>query len=103
MRYPLFPRPIEPVRVTLTKGNTRDFNTRFSGIHPDKYATGAVLTLESVRRALGRLIGTDTILIGHALDNDLRALRLVHQSVIDTAALFPHSRGLPYRRALRDL
>ena len=103
MRYTLFPRPIEPVRVTLTKGNTRDFNTRFSGIHPDKYATGAVLTLESVRRALGRLIGTDTILIGHALDNDLRALRLVHQSVIDTAALFPHSRGLPYRRALRDL
>ncbi|KAF8266868.1 ribonuclease H-like protein [Lactarius quietus] len=80
-----------------------DFNTRFSGIHPDKYATGAVLTLESVRHALGRLIGTDTILIGHALDNDLRALRLIHQRVIDTAALFPHSRGLPYRRALRDL
>jgi RNA exonuclease 1 len=88
--------------VSLTK-NTRDFNTRFSGIHPDKYATDAVLTLESVRRALGRLIGTDTILIGHALDNDLRALRLVHHRVIDTAALFPHSRGLPYRRALRDL
>jgi RNA exonuclease 1 len=80
-----------------------DFNTRFSGIHPDKYAADAVLTLESVRRALGRLIGTDTILIGHALDNDLRALRLVHHRVIDTAALFPHSRGLPFRRALRDL
>jgi RNA exonuclease 1 len=80
-----------------------DFNTRFSGIHPDEYATGAVLPLESVLRALGRLIGSDTILIGHALDNDLRALRLVHQRVIDTAALFPHSRGLPYRRALRDL
>lgn len=45
----------------------------------------------------------DTILIGHALDNDLRALRLVHQRVVDTAALFPHARGLPYRRALRDL
>lgn len=79
-----------------------DLNTRFSGIHLDEYA-GAVLTLESMRRALGRLIGTDTILIGHALDNDLRALRLVHQRVIDTAALFPHSRGPPYRRALRDL
>ncbi|KAI9467018.1 hypothetical protein BJY52DRAFT_1235906 [Lactarius psammicola] len=80
-----------------------DFNTRFSGIHPEEYATRAVLPLESVRRALGRLIGTDTILIGHALDNDLRVLRLVHQRVIDTAALFPHSRGPPYRRALRDL
>ncbi|KAH9062697.1 hypothetical protein EDB87DRAFT_1605401 [Lactarius vividus] len=80
-----------------------DLNTRFSGIHPDEYATRAVLPLESVRRALGRLIGTETILIGHALDNDLRVLRLVHQRVIDTAALFPHARGPPYRRALRDL
>jgi len=81
----------------------RDLNTRFSGIRPEEYATRGVLPLESVRRALDRLIGADTILIGHALDNDLRALRLVHRRVVDTAALFPHTRGLPYRRALRDL
>lgn len=81
----------------------RDLNTRFSGIESEEYAARSVLSLESVQRALGRLIDADTILIGHALDNDLRALRLVHQRVVDTAALFPHSRGLPYRRALRDL
>ena len=62
-----------------------------------------MLPLAAIQRALGQLIGADTILIGHALDNDLRALRLVHQRVVDTAALFPHSRGPPYRRALRDL
>ena len=81
----------------------RDLNTRFSGIRPEEYATHAVLPLESVRRALDQLIGAETVLIGHALDNDLRALRLVHRRVVDTAALFPHPRGLPYRRALRDL
>jgi len=80
-----------------------DLNTRFSGIRLEEYATRAVLPLESVRRALARLIGADTILIGHALDNDLRALRLVHRRVVDTTALFPHTRGPPYRRALRDL
>ncbi|KAI0005018.1 Rexo1 protein [Russula compacta] len=80
-----------------------DLNTRFSGIRPEEYAARGVLPLESVRRALARLIGADTILIGHSLDNDLRALRLVHRRVVDTAALFPHSRGPPYRRALRDL
>ncbi|KAI0284216.1 ribonuclease H-like domain-containing protein [Russula aff. rugulosa BPL654] len=80
-----------------------DLNTRFSGIHPEEYAARAVLPLESIQRALARLIGADTILIGHALDNDLRALRLVHRRVVDTAALFPHTRGPPYRRALRDL
>jgi RNA exonuclease 1 len=81
----------------------RDLNTRFSGIHPEEYAARSVLPLESIRRALARFISADTILIGHALDNDLRALRLVHRRVVDTAALFPHSRGPPYRRALRDL
>jgi RNA exonuclease 1 len=82
---------------------TRDLNTRFSGIHPEEYATRAQLPLDAVQRALGRLIGADTILIGHSLDNDLRALRLVHHRVVDTAVLFPHPRSLPYRRALRDL
>ncbi|KAI9508949.1 Rexo1 protein [Russula earlei] len=80
-----------------------DFNTRFSGIRPEEYTTRAVLPLESVRRALAQLISADTILIGHALDNDLRALRMVHRRVVDTAVLFPHPRGPPYRRALRDL
>ncbi|KAH9977779.1 ribonuclease H-like domain-containing protein [Lactifluus volemus] len=80
-----------------------DLNTRFSGIHPEEYATRAQLPLDAVQRALGRLIGADTILIGHSLDNDLRALRLVHHRVVDTAVLFPHPRSLPYRRALRDL
>lgn len=80
-----------------------DLNTRFSGIQSEEYAARAVLPLKSIQRALARLIGADTILIGHALDNDLRALRLVHRRVVDTAALFPHRRGPPYRRALRDL
>jgi RNA exonuclease 1 len=99
---PLYPR--FSVR-THTRGDDdhRDLNTRFSGIRPEEYATRAVLPLESVQRAMARLIGADTILIGHALDNDLRALRLVHRRVVDTATLFPHSRGPPYRRALRDL
>jgi RNA exonuclease 1 len=33
----------------------------------------------------------------------LRALRLVHARVIDTALLFPHVRGPPYKSALRYL
>jgi RNA exonuclease 1 len=81
----------------------RDFNTRFSGIRSEEYGTLAVLPLKSARRALAQFVGADTILIGHSLDNDLRALRLVHRRVVDTCALFPHPRGPPFRRALRDL
>lgn len=80
-----------------------DFNTRFSGITPEMHAERAILPLSSIRKSLDSLIGKDTILIGHALENDLKTLRLVHHRCVDTVFLYPHPRGAPYRRALRDL
>ncbi|KAG9097401.1 hypothetical protein FRC06_007589 [Ceratobasidium sp. 370] len=77
-----------------------DYNTRFSGV---KSLAEAELDLDGVRRELRKLIGPETILIGHALENDMRALRMVHLNVVDTTVLFPHPSGFPYRRALRDL
>ncbi|KIK68048.1 hypothetical protein GYMLUDRAFT_36869 [Collybiopsis luxurians FD-317 M1] len=79
-----------------------DFSTRFSGITPEMYER-AVLPLSSILESLNALISKDTILIGHALENDLKALRLVHHRVVDTVLLYPHARGAPYRRSLRDL
>lgn len=32
--------------------------------------------------------------VGHALENDLAALRVLHSRCIDTAALFPHPKAL---------
>ncbi|KAF5344070.1 hypothetical protein D9758_008862 [Tetrapyrgos nigripes] len=80
-----------------------DFNTRFSGITASDYASKARLTLASIRQSLDALIDTQTILIGHALENDLKTLRIIHHRCIDTAILFPHPAGAPYRRSLRDL
>lgn len=62
---------------------------------------------------LGPLLKADNA----SLENDLRAMRLLHSRVVDTAIVrpitkntvythtqvFPHDRGKPYRRALRDL
>ena len=42
-------------------------------------------------------------LVGHGLENDFRALMLVHALVVDTSNLFPHFFGLPYRRSLKSL
>ncbi|XP_075978395.1 exonuclease GOR-like isoform X3 [Anticarsia gemmatalis] len=79
-----------------------DHNTRFSGIRPRDLAR-ATKTLRDVQNDILGFVGTDTILIGHALDNDLRALKLLHGAVIDTCALYPHARGFPMRRSLRAL
>lgn len=79
-----------------------DYITRFSGITPEMLES-AVLDLTRVRRALRAFIGSQTILVGHALENDLKTLRMVHHRVVDTCVLFPHKGGAPYRRALRDI
>ncbi|KAF7352711.1 Exonuclease domain-containing protein [Mycena venus] len=79
-----------------------DFNTRFSGITEADYAK-AVLPLSSIRESLDSIMNTETVLIGHALDNDLNTLRIVHHNVVDTALIFKHSAGPPYRKALKDL
>ncbi|GJJ07561.1 hypothetical protein Clacol_001763 [Clathrus columnatus] len=88
-------RPDPGVRVI-------DYITRFSGITAELLET-AVLDLVSIRQALRAFIGPNTILVGHALENDLKTLRMVHHRIIDTCILFPHKSGPPYRRALRDL
>ena len=79
-----------------------DYNTRFSGVSTENHSS-AVLTLTSIRTSLDALINSDTILIGHALDNDLKTLRIVHHRCVDSAHLFPHNAGPPYKRSLREL
>uniref|UniRef100_A0A7I4YHF3 Exonuclease domain containing protein n=1 Tax=Haemonchus contortus TaxID=6289 RepID=A0A7I4YHF3_HAECO len=67
-----------------------DPNTRYSGLtgeeiaHTDK-------KLGDIREMLFKMVNSETLLIGHALENDLKALRIVHDNVIDTSVLFSRS------------
>lgn len=65
--------------------------------------TKTVKTLKEVQRDLLKFIFEDTILIGHSIENDLKALKLIHKTIIDTSITFPHFYGLPYRRSLKSL
>lgn len=64
---------------------------------------GVTRTLADVRRDLGKLLPSNAILVGHSLENDLRALRLSHPRVIDTAVCYHHNSGPPYKASLRWL
>jgi DNA polymerase III epsilon subunit-like protein len=65
-----------------------DYRTRWSGLEEGdlRYST---LRLRDAQLALARFAGPNTILVGHSLDSDLTALKIVHTRVIDTAILFP--------------
>jgi RNA exonuclease 1 len=81
-----------------------DYNTRFSGITAkDLSKKTGTKSLKDVQNDLMGFISADSVLIGHGLENDLRALRMIHTSVVDTAVVFPHFRGLPFRRSLKSL
>uniref|UniRef100_A0A2K6A0H2 RNA exonuclease 1 homolog n=1 Tax=Mandrillus leucophaeus TaxID=9568 RepID=A0A2K6A0H2_MANLE len=79
-----------------------DYNTRFSGVTEADLADTSV-TLRDVQAVLLSMFSADTILIGHSLESDLLALKVIHSTVVDTSVLFPHRLGLPYKRSLRNL
>jgi len=107
-------------------GEILDLNSRFSGVWPDDFTSTALICSPErppyldeerlptpalgfasspavARSQLFDLIAPTTPLIGHALENDLNTVRIIHPSIIDTCILYPHPRGLPVRHALKHL
>lgn len=91
--YESLVKPVNPIR---------NYWTQYSGITA-KMLKDITVRLEDVQAALLQLITPGTALIGHSLENDLRALKLHHCLVMDTALLFPHPAGPPRKYALRVL
>jgi RNA exonuclease 1 len=85
------------------KGQIADYNTKYSGITKYDLKWKSVKTLEQIRNDLLNIITADSILIGHALENDLRVLKISHKNIIDTSVLFPHKNGFPYKRGLKAI
>ncbi|KAH7011476.1 hypothetical protein EDB80DRAFT_711916 [Ilyonectria destructans] len=72
-------------------------------LKPKKKTLKIVSSPEVARDLLFSLISPSTPLIGHGLENDLNAVRIVHPTLIDTVLLYPHKGGLPFRYGLKML
>lgn len=79
-----------------------DYNTRYSGLTEEMFSDCNTTLLE-VQATFLHMFSNKTILVGHSLESDFKALKLIHDSIVDTSVLFPHKMGLPYKRALRNL
>ncbi|XP_055905651.1 RNA exonuclease 1 homolog isoform X2 [Eupeodes corollae] len=107
---------IELTRVTVVDINARtvydalvkpdnkivDYNTIYSGITENMMAN-ETRTLRDVQGILLSMFHSKTVLIGHSLESDLKALKLIHSVVVDTSVLYPHKMGPPKKRALKTL
>ena len=79
-----------------------DYCTRWSGLD-EAALRGVATTVDQVRAALLETVDADDVLVGHSLDCDLRALGLAHHACADTALLYGHPRGAPYKKKLKQL
>ena len=77
-------------------GNIVDLKTDITGL-TKKDLKGVKITLADVQRSLRKMVGPETILVGHGLVHDLKALKFDHLPVIDTAMLFSY-KNLPRSR-----
>ncbi|KAI8063882.1 hypothetical protein BC940DRAFT_306609 [Gongronella butleri] len=79
-----------------------DYVTRYSGVDASDLE-GVTTTQEEIQEKLLTLIDGDVILVGHSIAMDLRALRLRHPHLIDTAFCYHHAQGPPAKPSLRYL
>ena len=96
--------PEEVLLDTLVKPSwpVTDYRSRINGVTKE-HLDPVEFTLRHAQAFLMALCSDETVIIGHAVDNDLAALQMEHHCVVDTSLLY-HSKDSPTAPvSLRDI
>jgi RNA exonuclease 1 len=80
-------------------GDIVDLRTEFSGITAE-HIEGATVTSYEVVKTLAQFASRQTIIVGHSLENDFRAMKLIHYRVVDTSLVYNREAQYPYKPSL---
>lgn len=86
------------------RGKVLDYRTELTGL-TEKDLEGIQLTREDARKQVKKILSSNggSIICGHAVHNDLKALRIHHPDVIDTSFIYSY-KSLPFcSPGLKDL
>ncbi|KAI4723041.1 hypothetical protein E4T48_00620 [Aureobasidium sp. EXF-10727] len=83
-------------------GTVTDYLTQYSGITKEMMEP-VTQTLAELQAKLKHVLTPRTILLGHSLDSDLRALRMSFPFIVDTTLIYPHPKGPPQKSSLKWL
>ncbi|GFE53298.1 exonuclease family protein [Babesia ovis] len=85
----------------LPKDPIEDYRTVYSGI-TEKSLEGVTVSLADVQSCLNQIVDSQTVLIGHSLENDLKVCEVAHFHVLDTALqyMIPRRHNKPSLKSL---
>ena len=109
MVYDQLVKPRKPIIDYLTRyvvgiclmNNMITYQCRWSGITAEAMAR-VITTFEEVQSHVLSLLSVSPtpVLLGHSLEFDLKALKICHSRVIDTALIYHHPKGRPFKPGL---
>ncbi len=74
-----------------------NYNTEYSGITKEILDPVTNTIENKLHPFLDTILCEKTILVGHSLENDLRAMKLIHNKVIDSSVLYMRKNGSKFK------
>ncbi|KAI5189343.1 RNA exonuclease [Nematocida sp. AWRm77] len=95
--------------IVVPEGEVSEYFTEYSGLTQESFSTlpsknpetKPPISYAQLINDLSKLIGTHTVIVGHSLSHDMKALRVYHTRFIDTTLLF--SKSTHYKMKLKDI